>query len=183
MITLAGTNAERRAAERLWAQHGDWVVHSGIICDPADDDVYLPLVAQVHIEGRLVGATYTRPLRSFAEQANDPDEPNRERCRELLPRYIELDAMAVDPRFRGQGIGAAMLNYLEPKIRARGGRMLFGQVTSDAEASFLRRYYSQLGFRCMPEGEPLPPMLGMEMEHRDPSVVWFFFWKQLKASA
>jgi GNAT superfamily N-acetyltransferase len=182
VISLAQTDDERRAIERFWIdQFDDWDVHMNIICDAADDHIYLPLVAQVQVDGRLVAAAFTRPLRSLAQQANDPSDPLAVDAKRLLPRYVELDTMAVHRDFQGRGYGQAMLDFLEPMLAKRGGRMLFGSVTSHQKEAFLRSYYERLGFACLREGEPLPPFGGFNPEHRDQDSVRFFFWKRLRS--
>lgn len=56
-------------------------------------------------------------------------------------------SLAVDPAFRGLGIGRALINYFREVCRREGARKLFLEVKKNNESA--RRFYSHLGFKQM----------------------------------
>lgn len=78
----------------------------------------------------------------------------------VLDRHSELDLIAVRPEARGQGIGSAMIDFLEQRLVAANVKVWFGNVTSGQDVDRLRSFYSQHGFTVGAPGAPLPPLLG-----------------------
>jgi hypothetical protein len=77
------------------------------------------------------------------------------------------------------------VTYLEDQLRERGVRAWFGNVTPDLDVLRLRKFYTRHGFAVLPDGEPLPPLLG-KARWSMPSVEQpaFFFYKNVsKAQA
>lgn len=78
----------------------------------------------------------------------------------VLDRHSELDLIAVRPEARGQGIGSAMIDFLEQGLDAADVKVWFGNVTTGQDVEQLRSFYSRHGFTVGAPGAPLPPLLG-----------------------
>jgi GNAT superfamily N-acetyltransferase len=178
MISLATTDPERVRVQKLFSEVFGDKIEPNAVPMTAVDHMYTPLVAQaIDEEGELVGAALTCAPQVVAGLALMPQlaSPN------LLAagqRVSELDLMAVAPHSRGKGLGAAMLSYLEPLLFERGVRAWFGCVTDGDEATFLRSFYSRLGFNVLPDRRPLPPFAGQDWSTPTAHPPVFSFWKR-----
>lgn len=161
MISEATTDAERRAVQELFQACFVDISPSAVPMTSADH-LYAPIVAQyVDDAGRLVGAALTCRAQVAVTTATAaamglPDTGYRS----VLDKHSELDLMAVLPDARGQGIGGRLVAYLEDRLRDRGVRVWFGNATADLEVARLREFYARHGFTVLPDGQPLPPLLG-----------------------
>jgi len=75
--------------------------------------------------------------------------------------------------------GSQLLNYLEDQLRQRGVRVWFGNATPDLDVDRLRMFYERHGFRVLPDGAPLPPLLGKEWVMPGTAQPTFYLWKRL----
>jgi GNAT superfamily N-acetyltransferase len=66
----------------------------------------------------------------------------------------QIEAVRVARAWRGQGIGAAMMQWAIARCRARGCGLV--QLTSDKRRADAHRFYSRLGFTASHEGMKLP---------------------------
>lgn len=64
-------------------------------------------------------------------------------------RFTREDTIYVDERFRGQGVGDALLRALLDRLRAIGVRLVIASITSTNEASI--RLHRKYGFEVMGE--------------------------------
>lgn len=65
----------------------------------------------------------------------------------------EIKSMRVDDRFRGQGIGRALLRHIIEEARARGVTSLWLETGSSKDFDPARRLYASEGFtKCRPFG-------------------------------
>jgi ribosomal protein S18 acetylase RimI-like enzyme len=62
----------------------------------------------------------------------------------------QIEAVRVDGRHRGQGLGSAMLRWAIEQARARGCRLV--QLTTDKRRPDALRLYRSLGFQASHEG-------------------------------
>ncbi|MFE2267141.1 GNAT family N-acetyltransferase [Streptomyces griseosporeus] len=97
-----------------------------------------------------------------------------------MDRHSELDLMAVDPEFRGRGIGSELVKALESRLQERGVRIWFGNATRDLETDKLRNFYARHGFRVLPEGQPLPDLMGRAWQLPTQQQPAFLFYKQIR---
>ena len=79
-------------------------------------------------------------------------------CVALIPmdhRVTELSKMAVDPRYRGRGIGRRLLEHAIERARAMGAKSIF--LGSSTKLSAAVHLYETLGFRHV-DRDALGPM-------------------------
>lgn len=184
MITEAATDEERRAVQELF---GTCFLDISPTAVPmtSEDGTYAPIVAQyIDGQGRLIGAALTCRAQLAATSVTAaamglPDTGYRS----VLDKHSELDLMAVLPDARGNGIGGQMVKYLEARLRERGVRVWFGNATADLEVDRLREFYARQGFTVLPDGQPLPPLLGKDRWSM-PTLERpaFYFYKNLTTS-
>lgn len=65
----------------------------------------------------------------------------------LTEGTFDLYWIAVDPEWRGRGIGHALLAQVEDEVRARGGRILVVETSGTAAYAPARRFYESCGYR------------------------------------
>lgn len=83
----------------------------------------------------------------------------------LLDDYAELKRMYVPPDRRGQGLGRALLQFLEDHAGAQGRRVLRLE-TGIHQPEALRLYETNGYQRCLPFGDYRPDPLSVFMEKR-----------------
>jgi GNAT superfamily N-acetyltransferase len=179
VISEAMTNAERREVQTLF--EGSFPdIASNAIPAVKDDHLYAPVVLRYHDSksGRLVGAALT----CRAQRAVSASLMRQGGYEAVMGKHSELDLMCVDPEFRGRGIGSELVRAMEDQLRERGVRVWFGNATKDLETERLRNFYGQHGFKVLPDGEPLPDLLGKQWQMPLTEEPAFFFYKQIKAA-
>jgi ribosomal protein S18 acetylase RimI-like enzyme len=189
VIKHADTDEERGDVQTLFDRVFDDIDPTAVPVGD-DDATYAPLVVQYRSpdSGQLLGAALTcrtqlaagmsmlRPMPSSKFPL--PDERD---YRTVLDKHSELDLMAVEPEFRGQGIGGAMIGHMETILRERGVRVWFGNVTTNLNTEALRKFYTSLGFSVLEDGEPLPGLLGKNwLPFGVHPNVAFYFYKAIK---
>lgn len=94
----------------------------------------------------------------------------------VLDRHSELDLIAVRPDARGQGIGSALIDFLEQRLLAANVKVWFGNVTTGQDVDRLRSFYSRHGFTVGAPGAALPPLLGKSWTapFRAPKPAFYF---------
>lgn len=65
-----------------------------------------------------------------------------------------IEAVRVDARLRGAGLGTAMMHWAAEEGRRRGATMI--QLTSDKSRDAAHRFYERLGFKASHVGFKLP---------------------------
>lgn len=65
-------------------------------------------------------------------------------------RTGEIDMLAVDPDFQGQGIGRALTDYAVERIREAGGTLAVVATGGDPGHAPARRTYEKAGFTGLP---------------------------------
>lgn len=184
-ITLAMSNGEREEIIDLFARTFQDLLPDAVPSVELEH-VFRPLVAQIRDDnGRLLAAAMTArayraaiPLLMPGVPMPGPDMTS------VLDAHSELDLIAVDPAMRTQGMGSALIRFLQPVLVARGVRAWFGHAPDYLDVERLRRFYTRNGFKVLPLGQPLPPLLGKtwEVPGVQPSP-GFHFYKNLSASA
>ena len=154
MITEAITNSQRREVLRLFLANFSNIDPNAVPMTE-HDYLYAPIVAQYHDpdSGRLIAAALTcraqvATMAILAQQRGLPDGGYIP----VLDKHSELDLICVDPRFRGQGIGKRLIDYLEQRLRDRGVRVWFGNATPDLDIVRLKRFYANCNFTLVPDG-------------------------------
>ncbi|HEX4064315.1 MAG TPA: GNAT family N-acetyltransferase [Streptosporangiaceae bacterium] len=66
----------------------------------------------------------------------------------------QIEAVRVSTRYRGQGLGEAMMTWAIAEARRRGCHL--AQLTSDKRRTRAHRFYQRLGFTAVSEGFKLP---------------------------
>lgn len=184
MIQLANSDEERREVLDFFLDIFD-DIDSNAVPMTTHDDLYRPLVVQYrdNASGQLVGAALTCRAQVAAGSAlmvkRGGQLPTANDFTAVLDRHSELDLMGVAPAARNQGIGAQMLTYLEKRLRARGVRVWFGNVTSNLEVDRLREFYTSHGFTVLDNGQPLPPLLGRTWISPSTLPPAYYFYKKL----
>jgi ribosomal protein S18 acetylase RimI-like enzyme len=65
---------------------------------------------------------------------------------EKADRVWDLWWIGVDPARHGQGVGDALLSFVESEVRSRGGRMLLIETSSLPPTARARRFYEKRGY-------------------------------------
>lgn len=148
----------------------------------ASDRMYAPVIVRaVDKSGDLVGAALSCRAQAAAMASAMPGKalPGLGEFGSVMDVHSELDLLAVAPDARGKGIGSELMSAVEERLRERGVKWWFGNVTSGLDADRLRRFYSRHGFDVGPPGQPLPPLLGREWVMPGTPPAAFFFWRRL----
>jgi GNAT superfamily N-acetyltransferase len=143
------------------------------------DRMYAPLILRCRDDetGELLGASLTCRAQVAAISLMAGGDPLGFGA--VLDAHSELDLMAVRPDARGDGIGARLIEQMEQRLRARGVRVWFGNVTPNLNVEALTRFYARNGFNVCELGAPLPPLLGREWEPPNTAPPAFYFWRKL----
>lgn len=180
MITEAVTDAERRQVQDLFAARFSGIPGTAV---PATgvDDMYAPIVAR-YVDpdsGQLVGAALTCRCEAATVGIAQARTGRSNPFASVLDRHSELDLLAVAPQYRGRGIGARLVGYLQERLAERGVRVWFGTVTGDLDVAALRAFYVRLGFTVGEPGAQLPPLLGKDWAMPGRERPAFTFYKTL----
>lgn len=65
----------------------------------------------------------------------------------LTDGAYDLYWMAVAPDAQGQGYGRELVDWLEARVKNRGGRLILIETSSQAKYEGTRRFYQNLGYR------------------------------------
>ena len=144
------------------------------------DGMYTPVIVRaVDDDGRLIGAALSCRAQVAAMASMMPGQtlPGSDDFGPVMDSHSELDLLAVAPDAQGQGVGSALLSAVEARLRERGVRCWFGNVTEDSDAERLRRFYERQGFNVGLPGQPLPPLLGRTWVLPRTPPAAFFFWR------
>lgn len=181
MITEAATDAERAEVQALFEQSFHDIDPAAVPMSKSDH-LYAPLILRLTDEetGALAGAALTCRAQLVAALSMSrlrlPGMPDVDKIKD---KHSELDLMAVRPEYRGRGFGTALVEAMEQRLRARGVRVWFGNVTPDLDAGALRRFYARRGFDVGAPGQMLPPLLGTEWYPKGAPPTAFYFWRTL----
>lgn len=176
-IEYVSTDAERLEVRDFVAEHIPGIADTAVPVT-AMDAAYAPLVPVVRNDSnQIMAAALTCRAQVAAGAAMTG--MGQTIFGTALDKHSELDLLAVAEDARGNGLGTLLVNDLEAKLVQRGVRVWFGNVTKDSDAEQLRKFYSELGFKVLANGQPLPPLLGKQWvpPHVEPPV--FFFYKLL----
>jgi ribosomal-protein-alanine N-acetyltransferase len=144
-----------------------WMAPLGLHIEPArpgDEDAVAKLHAQSFYRGW--------PQQDIAAYLIDPDTPTLVACDarrriagfamlRLLGDDVELMTIAVAPKYRGRGVGAALLNACFADLLMTPSRRMVLEVAADNPAAIklYRRFgFAQIserrGYYARPDGEP-----------------------------
>ena len=99
---------------------------------------------------------------------------------DVLDRHSELDLIAVREPYRGDGLGSLLVQFLEDHLTQAGVHAWFGNVVDGLDATRLREFYGRHGFEVLPDGQPLPMLLGRDWATPVPTEQpTFVFYKML----
>lgn len=84
-------------------------------------------VAVAEVEGRVAGYVLFGPV-------------------PLTQGTFDLYWIAVDPAAQGHGVGRKLMSHVEQKARARGGRLVCLETSSQGSYERTRRFYEQAGY-------------------------------------
>ncbi len=176
----------RDAADRVRVQEFLQGLIPGIADDAvpmsASDGMYAPVVVRaVGDDGRIIGAALSCRAQVAATASMLPGRalPGLGDFGPVMDVHSELDLLAVAPEARGQGVGSALVSAVEARLRDRGVRWWFGNVTPGLDAERLRRFYGRHGFDVGPPGALLPPLLGRQWIMPGTPPTAFYFWRRL----
>lgn len=186
IITLATTDAERAEVQALFEESfSDIDPHA--VPKTSSDYLYNPSVAQVHNEqGRLVAAALSCRSQRAATAVTLSKMMGQDPLGvlEVLDRHSELDLLAVRETHRGEGLGSSLVRFLEDHLAKAGVQAWFGNVVDGLDAPRLRKFYGQHGFEVLPDGQPLPKLLGVDWTPPVPTQPpTFVFYKMLGRAA
>ena len=164
-ITLATTDEARAEVQALFEESfAD--IDPNAVPKTSSDYLYNPTVAQVHdAEGRLVAAALTCRSQRAATAVTmskmmGVQDPLG--VLDVLDRHSELDLIAVREPYRGDGLGSLLVQFLEDHLTQAGVHAWFGNVVDGLDATRLREFYGRHGFEVLPDGQPLPMLLGRD---------------------
>lgn len=146
------------------------------------DGMYAPVIMKaIDDDGALIGAVLSCRAQIAAAASLAPEQalPGMPSYGPVMDTHSELDLLAVAPDARGRGVGSALLSAVEDRLRERGVRWWFGNVTHQLDAERLRRFYERHGSEVGPVGEPLPPLLGRTWVMPGTAPAVFYFWRKL----
>lgn len=185
-ITLATTDDERAEVQALF-EESFTNIDANAVPKTSSDYLYNPLVAQVRDEaGRLVAAALTcRSQRAAAAVTlGKMTRQDPLGVLDLVDRHSELDLIAVRESRRGIGIGSHLVRFLEGRLTDAGVQAWFGNVVEGLDATRLREFYTSHGFEVLPDGQPLPRLLGRDWTPPVPTAPPIFvFYKMLGGTA
>lgn len=97
----------------------------------------------------------------------------------MSSKIRELDLIAVDERFRNQGLASELLTTLEEKYKNEGVEILYGKVADEKNETALTDFYKNKGYTI---AKRLPSFFDLEwvMPAIGPFVApTFYFYKKL----
>jgi GNAT superfamily N-acetyltransferase len=176
-ISEAVTDAQRALVQVLFESSFRGIAPAAVP-KVKHDPLYAPLVLCYHDPGtgELAGAALT----CRSQVAVSMTMMRRPEYAPVMDRHSELDLIAAVPAFQGRGIGGELIRAIEDRLRQRGARSWFGNATKDLETAKLREFYSRHGFTVLPDGQPLPELLGKSWALPTTEQPAFFFYKQIK---
>lgn len=176
-ISEAVTDAQRALVQALFESMFRGIAPAAVP-KVKHDPLYAPLVLCYHDPGtgELAGAALT----CRSQVAVSMTMMRRPEYAPVMDRHSELDLIAVVPAFQGRGIGGELIRAMEDRLRQRGVRSWFGNATKDLETAKLREFYTRHGFTVLPDGQPLPGLLGKSWALPTAEQPAFFFYKQIK---
>lgn len=178
-FSLAETSEERQAAQRLFEATGHEPSRIAVP-DPEFDHVFRTVLVQVHDDaGTLVAAAMTGEPYLTANLGMMPAQMRPATLVKVAAKASEIDLVSVLPEHRGQGIGTAMIQFLEPILRERGVRTWFGHALGDVDHVAVGRFWAHNGFTVPAPGEALPPFHGHTWEQTLTAGAPVAFWKSL----
>ncbi|MCU1403777.1 MAG: acetyltransferase family protein [Glaciihabitans sp.] len=180
-VSTADDDASRRRVQELFSRTIDGASPTAVP-KVADNNLYAPLVLQVHsAAGKLVaaGLSLRAPMAIwyFAELKAGEEQAELE---EELDRVSNLDLMAVEPEFRGQGLGALLIAEMAKHLSHSGTRVWFGGISKSDNSASLVTFYEKHGFKVLEPGAPLPNFLGRRWTVPHTSEPRFWFYTTLK---
>jgi GNAT superfamily N-acetyltransferase len=141
-------DADRAQVQELLQGLIPGIAHNAVPMS-ASDFMFAPVIVRaVDDDGRLVGAALSCRAQVAATASALPGRavPGLGDFGPVMEVHSELDLLAVAPDARGQGVGSALLSAVEARLRERGVRWWFGNVTHGLDIERLRRFYSRHGF-------------------------------------
>ncbi|MCZ2850004.1 GNAT family N-acetyltransferase [Modestobacter sp. VKM Ac-2978] len=182
MIEDVTADAERAAVQAFFSEHFDNIAPNAV--PMADVDyLYAPLILRYvdQATGELLGAGLSNRAAvavasATAQQMMGSDPLGYAK---VLDAHSELDLLAVRRDVRGRGIGAQLIDDMAQRLRARGVRAWFGNVTPNLDVEGLSRFYARNGFRVGALDAPIPPLLGKDWTMPATEAAAFYFWRRL----
>lgn len=174
-------DADRAEVQKFLQDHIPGIAHNAVPMS-ASDGMYAPVIVRaVDQDGGLIGAALScrAQVAAMASALAGGRLPGLGDFAPVMDVHSELDLLAVDPEARGQGIGSALLSAVEARLRGRGVKCWFGNVTPGLDVERLRRFYGRHGFDIGPPGAALPPLLGRTWVMPGTAPAAFFFWRKL----
>lgn len=179
-IALANTNDERAQVQALFSSVFDGIEPNAVPV-AEHDYLYTPLIPYIRDEsGRLLAAAMTcrTQIAAGAIMTSRAGLPDRFNVMPVVDAHSELDLLAVDPTYRGHGLGSRLIRFLEDELARRKVRAWFGNVTVNLDARRLRTFYQLHGFTVLPDFTPLPPLLGRDWVLPGAGSPQFYFYKR-----
>lgn len=178
-ISLAETDESRQEAQAFFEE-----------AFPGDSRIAVPsmvmdlmyrtvLVTARDEDGRLVGAAMSVEPHLTSGLGVLPPESRPAELIRVAGKVSELDRIAVLPEFRGQGIGAQMIAFLEPLLAERGVQTWFGSGNEREDVVPLRRFFEGAEFTVLTDGKKLPPFHGLTWYPATLKNPPLWFWKSL----
>jgi GNAT superfamily N-acetyltransferase len=124
-------DADRTGVQRFLQGLLPDIAHNAVPMS-ASDGMYAPVVVRaVRDDGQIVGATLSCRAQVAAMASAMPGRalPGLGDFGSVMDVHSELDLLAVAPEARGQGVGSALMSAVEARLRERGVRWWFGNVT------------------------------------------------------
>jgi GNAT superfamily N-acetyltransferase len=93
-----------------------------------------------------------------------------------LDRVSNLDLMAVEPAYRGRGLGGLLLSEMGSRLSGAGVKVWFGGITNTGASVEHAAFFEHHGFKVLDAGRPLPQFLGRRwtVPHTTEPMYWFY---------
>ncbi|WP_064077445.1 GNAT family N-acetyltransferase [Prescottella equi] len=185
MIECLDTAESRTELQKFFASLIPDIEYNAVP-DVEHDDVYAPLALAIRDggSGEIVAALLSCHTQFVATALmtdarglpfKDPDAVR------LGGRHSLLDLMATAPEARKRGLATKLLEHAETELASRGVRAWYGCVDDESHADELRAFYERRGFRVLPDGAPLPPLLGTDRWNDEVTPPVFWFYKSIRS--
>lgn len=151
------------------------------------DEVFAPIVAFItDDDGKIIAAALTCRAQIAAAMLMNarmglPHPTGRPDYAPVMDKHSELDLIAVSQDHAGEGLGTALIDFLEVTLRERGVRVWFGNVLPSGDVDRLREFYQTRGFTATTDGGQMPPLLGRDWVMPNTERPAFYFYKKLNA--